>query len=401
MDDQTNFFGTFMNEEEKSETSSAVMDSSDELLNQLLLDKDEATPAAESDDESFTFSTELEEQVERHRALLQSRLDNYIEQSQQQPISSSPLLFFEQWPASVNLSLYPLSQVKSRGGFFFAFGGEGVVINPTGSFLDSFHAQGSHIRQIHHVIITGSHPEYLEALKSIYDLNLSLNMRDQSHHLIKYFIEPKAAQAAMRLLKPHFKQEREALRLLDFFEDSAPIEQLSLSNAIELSYFQSSADNLGVSFSLTREGEQPQKISFLSECNFSEDLYTRLQGSDILILGVGNVTAEDLSRSNYLSGSLGYNGIASLLEAVSPRLALLTQFPQETGDIRLELSRKLKEKFSQTSILPVDQQLAFDLETVMMRCSETKRWIDPVDAVVLKNAKPFGPLKFLSKDFIL
>lgn len=400
MDEQSGFFGAFVNESEGGDTSQALMESS-ELLQQLLRENDHFTkksPSIEREAPAHANSSSLDRSVERYRSFKRSRLEQYVEQlSSAQPLPKNPLHFFEEWPKTCSHALYPISEEKSFGGFYFGWNGSGIVVNPSATFLDAFHQRGHQIRQIHHVILTTDHEECYRSILEIHRLNALVNQISPQHHLITYHLNPQSHRKLSPRLKPYVKQERDAVRSLEFFEDSDQIEHIQLGNDLSLAYFPTKEGSLGLQFSLSA-----YRITYLTDLPYEASVVGQLPDTTVLILGLQKTSPEDLVKLQYNQDSLGYYGASTLIQTLKPQMALITEFPEDGGDIRLEICRQLREECPATeAIFPVDSTLSMDLETLSLRCNDTKRWIDPANCCVLKGAKPFSPLQYLSKESLL
>lgn len=395
MEEQSGFFGDFVNEESNDHTAQALMESS-ELLQQLLLENEHY--AQKEKHEPTEGVASLDRTVERYRSIKKARLEQYIELlSSYEPTIKHPLHFFEEWPTNCAHSLYPISEEKSFGGFYFSWNGCGVVVNPSMAFLEAFHQRGHHIRQIHHIFLTNDREESYRPILEIYRLNSLVNQSTNQHHIISYHLNAASHRKLSTRLKPHVKQERNAVRSLEFFEDSEQIEQFTLADELSVSYFPTNGGSLGLQFSLSGT-----RVTYLTDSTFEETIINQLPATQILILGLQKTDPEDLLKVAYTPDALGYFGAYSLIQSLKPRITFITEFPEDSGDVRLEICRQLRQESTNTpAIFPVDATLSFDLDTLSIRSSDTKRWVEHGSIAVLKGAKPFSPLQYISKDSLL
>lgn len=318
---------------------------------------------------------------------------------------------------------------KTTGGIFLRWNGKGIAINPGARFLEHFHAQGLHLTDIDAVIVTSDLPDTYADVKQIYDLCYQLNRVSTELHIIHYYFNYSAYQDLSKILKPHFKQERDTLHSLEMFIDSPDVEKVELCEGITLHYFLASTEDgyassreseeeknsldhsaLGIRLELRSSAVHAQdkasmRIGYISQAAWNPLLAHHLGNCDILITGFGNTSANDINRFSYNSESLGYYGIYTLLEEVAPRLLLCGEFGGREGDIRLETVQKMRQDYIATSarsqrnapvILPADIGLLVNLKTLQLKCSVSANWVEPAQARTTKTANNFGKLEYLS-----
>ncbi|MEX1013368.1 MAG: tetratricopeptide repeat protein [Waddliaceae bacterium] len=315
----------------------------------------------------------------------------------------------------------------SCSGFYIRWEGKGIVVNPGESFLENFHEQDLFVKDIDYVIITRDNPRAYADIKRIYNLNYQLNQVSPELHVINYYLNQKAYEELGHTLKPHFKQERDTVHCLELFLDSPDVENIQLDNGILLHYFSTtprdsffpSSDksqlgsqtpySLGIRFELTTiEENEKVTLGYVTGTSWSPLIAHNLGKCDLLITGFGTTNLNDYSKLNYTEGNLGYYGTFSLTEATAPKLVVCTEFSGREGDVRLEIAKKLrselnidKEAPSKTQVLPGDPGLMVDLKTFTIKCSVTRKSLDPANVRVVKTHETFGHLQYLAPDCIL
>lgn len=312
---------------------------------------------------------------------------------------------------------------RTSGGYYLRWNGKGIVINPGINFLEHFHRQGLHIRDIDYVIVTNANPDAYADVKEIYELNYQLNNANSELQIIRYYLSQKAYQTLAPALKPNFKQERDTVRCLELFLDSPEVEKLELNDGIALHYFPiatqtaplqdllSKADkavpmpaSLGIRLDLKGENSHVVRIGYISGAPWSPLLAHHLGKCDVLIAGFGSTNANDYGKLKYNETSLGYFGSYSLLEEVQPHLFLASEFNGNQGDIRLEVIKLMRQEYARTypnarhtpALLPADPTLFVDLQTLNIQCSITKMAVIPAQIRIVKSQASFGNLRFLS-----
>ncbi|MFQ5729395.1 MAG: hypothetical protein ACE5GN_03445 [Waddliaceae bacterium] len=282
-------------------------------------------------------------------------------------------------------------------------------------------------KDITHVIVTGEAPEAYKDVKRIYDLNYHLNKINPELQVIHYYLNHKVYKELSSVLKPNFKQERNTVHSLELFLDSPDVEKEELGNEVTLNFFAISSrggfmagsdfketpkteltNSMGIRLDFKREGKST-KIGYISGAAWSPLIAHNLGSCDILITGFGNTNPNDYGKLNYNETTLGYFGTYTLLEEVKPRLLFCTEFDGREGDIRLEVTKKLRKEYetanspsqSLPTILPADNGLFVDLESLRIECSVSKTLLDPKDVLVVKTNDTFGGLRYLSPKCLL
>jgi hypothetical protein len=240
------------------------------------------------------------------------------------------LFYLNGWPSNLSdKNTFPLPMLlteqtrRSRGGVFIRWNGKGIAINPGENFLQHFHAQGLHIYDIDYVIVTGSRPSCYAEVKELYDINYELNKVSPSLHVIHYYFCHQAYQELSRVLKPHFKQERETLHSLEIFLDSPDVEKVELAEGIHLHYFSTSSRDtfstrnthkderndknnaeLGIKLELKtlsadKEEKSGVRIGYVGQCPWNPLLAHHLGHCDLLMTHFGNASTNDINKISY------------------------------------------------------------------------------------------------------
>jgi tetratricopeptide (TPR) repeat protein len=371
----------------------------------------------------------LEEQIKDFQQSQAELIRNYLEQANFRPKQPDYSLYYlHGWPNNQTPSSLFLTEHsrKSTGGIFIRWNGKGIVINPGPHFLEYFHQQGLHIRDINFVIVTTDQSDCYTDVKEIYELNYQLNMISSDLQVIHYYFNHKALQDLSKILKPHFKQERNALHGLELFIDSPDVEKIDLADGISLHYFLASSYNtyaanqspknnngktsptLGIRLDLKNPHASAEKssvrIGYIAHVSWNPLLAHHLGNCDILLTAFGTTCPNDYNKITYNQDSLGYYGSSTLLEEVAPRLFLCGEFGGKEGDIRLEIAQKLRAEFTAnpttkrqgSTILPADKGLFVNLKNLTVKCSVSDHWVTPSQIKVMKTARAFGKLEYLA-----
>lgn len=354
----------------------------------------------------------LEKVIKNFQASQADKIAQYLQRKS--VLQNDNCLYYLNGWSTADLFLTEESR-KSTGGIFLRWNGKGIAINPGARFLQHFHAQGLHIRDIDYVIVTGDQPECYTDVKEIYELNYQINKSQDELQIIHYYFNQKAFQDLSRILKPHFKQERNTLHSLELFVDSSDVEKVDLVEGITLYYFSATSRDAFPTSSESKEVQQNTSLGIRLELDFQEVtrsigyisktawnplLAHHLGRCDLLIAGFGNTESQDYQKLAYLSDCLGYYGIATLVEEVGPRLVLCGEFEGRDGDIRLEVVQKMRSEYGGKPILPADAGLCVNLKTLEVRCSVSAIWAESSQIKVVKAAQAFGPLAYISSRYV-
>lgn len=339
----------------------------------------------------------LEHTIRNFQHHQKEQISHYLDLFKTRPVLKEHCLYLLHGYNSQNKN-EPLLTGQSRktsGGYYLRWNNKGIVINPGLHFLDHFHQQGLHIKDIDYVIVTGDSPSSYADIHEIYELNYQLNKINSELQIIHYYLNPKAYQTLSPMLKPNYKQERNTVHCLEFFLDSPDIEKVELEEGINFYFFPLSSISLGLRFDLSSATIPDLRLGYLSGTPWSSSLAAHLGPCDLLIAGFGTTSSSDYGRLKYNEESLGYYGTYTLLEEIQPKLLLCSEFDGEEGDVRLEVVKMMRQHSSST-ILPVDIQLFLDLATLQIQCSVTKTLVDPRDVRIVKLCDRYGNLHYLS-----
>lgn len=409
-------------------------------FNSMKTIQEDARPASFKVDMLNSAEQALEMRIQGFQQQRAHYLSQYVKQSRQrQKLQDCCLFVFNGWDHQpVSSQAFNEKEEQAWGyfllnnhmrkpscGFYLRWKGVGIAINPGKRFLDSFHRAGLHISDIDIVIVTQADPEAYADVQQIYELNYHLNKISPELQIIRYYLNHQAHLELASILKPNFKQERNAIHSLELFIDSPEVEKVELTNDIILNYFPTSTQEslahknldkglparhgssaLGIRLDMRdSEAKKSVKMGYLSGTPWSPLLSHHLGYCDILFAGFGHTHMNDFGKLNYNERCLGYFGTYSLLEEIKPRLLFCCEFDGREGDVRLEVCKKLRQELnaeaSSQIILPADNGLFLDLSHLKVRCSVSHALITPTDVKVVKSGEAFSSLLYLAPSCLL
>jgi hypothetical protein len=388
-------------------------------------------------EDSLTNSCEgnaqLEQRIEQFQSAQRSRLEKYLQYSEQrQGLTEHALYVLNGWPfdaptASQHaIELFTEGSRESCGGHYVRWNGKGIAINPGETFIDNFHEQGLSIRDIDFVLVTSGNSKCYGNVKALYELNNQLNKVASEVHVIHYYLQHRAYRDLLPILKPNSKLARHTLHNLEMFADSQEVEKIDISDDIVLHYFMATPQEsfypsamqqelnngcLGIRLELKAADEvgSSLQLGYLSTMKWTPLIAHYLGRCDLLLASFGNTCHGDYSKLSYNEDCLGYHGVYSLLEELSPRLLLLTEFGGREGDLRLEIVKKLRADSLQnlqraqqpTTILPADVSCQVDLKSLQIKCSKSNSFVPLAHLHVVAADESFGRLCYLSSKLCL
>lgn len=366
----------------------------------------------------------LEERIYLFQKDQAESMHAYLRQTEKNSkLTENSLYVLNGWPVHAQKSLlFTEESRKSCGGHYFHWNGKGVAINPGPGFLDNFHRQGLCIRDIDFVIVTRNNREAYADVRAISELNHQLNKIAPDRQILHYYLHQRVCQELAPFLKPSFKQARNTIHKLEMYLDSPDVEKIELEDGITLHYFQTTMagnlnsyrensdehaynnSSLGIRLELTNDVKRI-KIGYLSGLAWSPLIAHHLGHCDLMLAAFGNTNSSDYSKLGYNEDSLGYYGVSTLLEELSPRLMLLTEFGGREGDIRIEVVKKVRSEYVNSSshfssvLLAADVGLVIDLNTLNVKCSISETSVAAKEVSVVASSESFGHLRYLSSSY--
>jgi hypothetical protein len=346
-----------------------------------------------------------QEYLSRTRELLHT----YIEKPKK--LKSNHLLSLTRWPKAPQQyvgyfsfeELQTLFDAKNcdqeEGGYFLALAEKGICINPGTHFFEAFCEKGNSLQDIDIVIVTKNDKKVLEAVGRLQALNRECNRTLVSlglePHIIRFFLEPELYSPLFGTFRPQFREEKESIVSLETFSESA--ESIMLEKGLSLSYMKSASSCLAI-----RLDADSLSFGFLAGGGVHEGLVDFFSPCNILLIGIGECSPEDLEKVRLEKDSVGYFGLYSLLEhSSSCKLALVSEFSRHMGDLRIELARKLVADLrSDITLLPLDHGFSLELDALAVKTAEKSFASYDALRVVRPNGS-FGPLVYVAEEDLL
>ena len=415
---------------------------------------------------SETFIDAIDHQRRLFSGLRTDLFAQYLERDRKSPHHSPKLVAMNGWGDSLRLitpgSAKPkLSKqaiqklfrgddsIERWGGYWTFLGGKGIAINPGNHFLQRFHESELHIWDIDHVIITDGNRASSVDLERLWTLNKEINalLRDWGlePHVIHYWLHPQAFERYATKMRPHFRQEQGTLHRLDIFYDGHPHEKVELSHGLDLLYMSPNhpkdgkkepisgiSSSFETPYAIRLEEKGPSGASsdkaygFLLNTPWNESLIPFMEGIDVAVLGVGELSFEEIAKLSSDEKGLGYSGALQAVSTLSAHAAtrsegkkavplfLFAEYGMEEGDFRIECIKQLKSDawkklpnsgtVSKNSlrVIPAEETLTLSLDTLtLLSAPGLDEPIHVDDLAVFRSQGPFSRLTYINKSNVL
>ncbi len=420
---------------------------------------------------SETFIDAIDHQRRLFSGLRTDLFAQYLERDRKSPHQTPKLVSMNGWGDSLRLITHGSTKPKLSkqaiqklfrgednierwGGYWTFLGGQGIAINPGNDFLQRFHESELHIWDIDHVIVTDGNVASSIDLERLWTLNKEINslLRDWGlePHVIHYWLHPKAFERYATKMRPHFRQEQGTLHRLDIFYDGHPFEKVQLSSGLDLVYMapgltkerMKEASFQASSFHETpyairleekevqTEGRLKLSLGFFLHTPWNESLQPLIEGIDGAVLGVGELSFEEIAKLSSDEKGLGYSGalsfVSTLLSSQANKvsshmpLLLFAEYGMREGDFRIECIKQLKADAIKKSIekglssplsqgdqsalrvIPAEETLTISLDNqILLSAPGLDEPIHVNDIAVFRSQGPFSRLTYINKSNVL
>jgi len=254
------------------------------------------------------------------------------------------------------------------GGYFLAWNGKGLVIDPGYNFLRILRECTNKelgLVDIDGILITHDHPDHTAGLEDILTLIREEN-RIRKHHLdlfcnigALYKFEYRITKLS-RYITCYPLRPGTTLDLSEKYNFT-----IHATPAFHKETWGESKYSIGTIFDLHKKC----RIGITSDTRWHQDLISAYLGTDLLVMHLGTLEAKNSALPNHL-GSLG---AYLLLKHVHPKLSLVSEFGEELkGQGRYMIGKFLSRIFSKKSmickVLPADIGLTIKLPSLDVYC---------------------------------
>lgn len=282
---------------------------------------------------------------------------------------------------------------RQGGGYFVAWNGKGLVIDPGINFLQNFLNSGYSISDIDAVLITHSHVDHTSDFEAILTLLQEVNDLRRTTgidpHKPRIFLNIGAANKFMQLLSVSYENVGERV-ILDPGANHILFSGLTVTvcEAFHSDLYAPRGKCVGLLFELRNE-QRSFNFGVTSDTGYAsrlKDDFSRLSES-MIVLHLGSVLEDELKlegpTERIYREHLGIRGVFNIIYDVRPRLAVISEIGEELRDSICSLADNLRAVFPDTVILPADVGLKIDLsrfgDPFAVECQSCKTFVDIKD----------------------
>ncbi len=327
----------------------------------------------------------LYEHSEQQLVMKERYKKHYLSSKQKRPswMKDNYLLCLKGWSSSTpefSLGRNVSDKNFKGGGLYIRWNNKGIVIDPGINFLENFHNSGLYAQDISYVIVTHNHIDHNCDLNAIFDLDYQLNLK------LHYYLDESTYLECTNLLKNDDSKNRIHCIFFPALENVCK-KQLHKSKIDLLAFktFHNCTGSYGIK--LTLQGEENIVISYTSDTAFNPELINHLDTSHVIIANFSETNKDDLFLRKYKTDHLGLNGCYSILEGLKqkPKIFFLSEFWGGLGDIRIEISKRLKSLHKgEITVIPSDIGMTCKLPDLKICCSSCKRHYTSNEIHILK-----------------
>ena len=294
------------------------------------------------------------------------------------------------------------------GGYFLAWKGHGIVIDPGVDFVTQLYRKGLSIADVDTVVVTHCHLDHTSDLESLVDLNY--RHRSKPHPQDNSFCELQflSCESAFMKYREYLKTSGcchsaqllvrggKASAITEFIDVLAiPAQHIDINGRDD--------EAIGLVFVLKGEDGKPvMRVGITSDTRWIESLPKSFKGCDVVVAHLGTIevgegeakAGEEAKGGDFLKtdlkNHLGTKGCFRLMHGVKPKLFVMGEFGEELVETRfkiLEVFNKLKPDETRF-VLGGDSNLAIALGKELSVCCSHRDCAQSWTRIALDDVRP-------------
>ncbi len=304
---------------------------------------------------------------------------------------------------------------RKGGGYFLSWNGHGIVIDPGFNFIENFFSNGFVISDIDAIFISHSHLDHTSDFESLMTLIFERNdnLPPEEKKQIDLFLNFSSMSKFSNLLS----LDKSAIRKIYILQPGIAIDLTDKYGFILLptkaKHRELWGNDLAVGFifEFIDNNKKKFKLGMTIDTGYTDEIGSQFKGSDILFVHIGSIKEKefdlnlDLNERLY-KNHLGLIGTTKIIKDAFPKLAVISEFGEELGSLRVDISKAIEGVVKDRRIkrcLPGDIGMKISLPDMKIRCdmcSKEKRediFVDmnEINAIYFPEEVPGDPGKLI------
>lgn len=290
----------------------------------------------------------------------------------------------------------------SGGGYYIAWKGLGVVVDPGIGFLRNVLSMGYSIQDTDIIILTHSHVDHTADFEGINTLLYEINEKKKQNeigdvHKVRLMASVGAANKFFNMLSISYGNFLDLTVL-------RPHQEYKLSESLILKTTPCQHNDLFCKYPKTCVGLKFEELGVGAFAAITSDTgywvglsenFNDLQDK-MMVLHIGSIKRDEVSTRTRVTKPiyehhLGLRGVFNLIFEIKPSLVLISEFGEEFLRIRQKITEILDKNFSGTRVLPADIGLTIDFSegpnSPKIICTCCKTPISPLDISLKTDGK--------------
>lgn len=234
-------------------------------------------------------------------------------------------------------------KIKSLGGgYFLAWKGHGIVIDPGFNFIDNFKNEGFKFDDIDAVFVTHDHQDHTNDVERILTLLYEFNDKNKKRKSIRFFMNRSSllkyihlfiAKNDLKNLKGSYSGENFKLTSDITIEIKKAFHQELMGSEFPI----------GLLFKIKKK-EDSFILALPGDTRWDVDLIDSFKKPivHLLVTHIGTITRDELASSEYYQKHLGYRGTFRLIREIEPEVAIISEFGEELLHHRINIGKALE-----------------------------------------------------------
>jgi len=269
---------------------------------------------------------------------------------------------------------------RKGGGYFLSWNGTGFVIDPGFNFIENFFANGFNISDIDAIFISHSHLDHTSDFESLMTLLFERNdnLPQEEKKKIDLFLNFSSMNKFANLLS----LDKSAVRNIYVLQPGIPVD-MSEKYGFVLTPTKAKHRELwgdeysvGLIFDFIENIKKKFRLGMTIDTGYTNEIGAQFKNSDILIAHIGSIKEKEFDLNLNLNerlykNHLGLIGTTKIIKDASPKLAVISEFGEELGSLRVDISKAIegvvKDRRTKRCI-PGDIGMKISLPELKIRC---------------------------------